>query len=143
MLRTRNHRTIPEGDLSMEKDELFDFCKKWLAAWTGNKPKELLKFYHEDALYIDPAKKEGLRGHKEIGRYFERLLAVYPDWTWTPVEFIPIEHGVVLKWKCSIPIDNEVITEIGLDIVEFKGEKISRNEVYFDRARLLAASDKK
>jgi hypothetical protein len=103
MLRTRNHRTIPEGDLSMEKDELFDFCKKWLAAWTGNKPKELLKFYHEDALYIDPAKKEGLRGHKEIG----------------------------------------VITEIGLDIVEFKGEKISRNEVYFDRARLLAASDKK
>ncbi|MHA2046812.1 MAG: nuclear transport factor 2 family protein [Candidatus Thorarchaeota archaeon] len=127
----------------MEKDELFDFCKKWLAAWTGNKPKELLKFYHEDALYIDPAKKEGLRGHKEIGRYFERLLAVYPDWTWTPVEFIPIEHGVVLKWKCSIPIDNEVITEIGLDIVEFKGEKISRNEVYFDRTRLLAASDKK
>lgn len=51
----------------MNKDELLEFCKDWLAAWTGNDPKKLLTFYHEDALYIDPAKKEGLKGHEEIG----------------------------------------------------------------------------
>lgn len=127
----------------MNKEELFEFCKEWLGAWTGNDPKKLLTFYHEDALYIDPAKKEGLKGHKQIGRYFERLLAVYPDWIWTPVEVFPIEHGVVLKWKCSIPVDKEVINEVGLDIVEIEGEKITRNEVYFDRTRLLTAADKK
>ena len=127
----------------MNKNELFDFCKKWLAAWTGNKPEELLKFYHEDAVYIDPAKKEGLKGHKEIGRYFERLLAVYPDWTWTPVEVFPIDTGVILKWKCSIPVDQEIIDEIGLDIVEIEGGKITRNEVYFDRTELIAAANKK
>ncbi|MHA1943408.1 MAG: nuclear transport factor 2 family protein [Candidatus Thorarchaeota archaeon] len=127
----------------MNKERLFEFCKEWLAAWTGNNPEQLLKYYHEDALYVDPAKKEGLKGHYEIGRYFERLLAMYPDWTWTPVEVFPIETGAVLKWKCSIPVGPEVINEIGLDIVEIVDGKITRNEVYFDRTELVAAADKK
>ena len=70
----------------MNKEELFEFCTNWLSSWTGNKPDELLTFYHEDALYIDPANREGLKGHKEIGRYFEKLLDVYHDWTWKPIE---------------------------------------------------------
>jgi hypothetical protein len=127
----------------MNKEELMKFCKEWLSAWTGNNPEELLKYYHEDALYVDPAKRDGLRGHKEIGRYFERLLAVYQDWKWSPVEVFPIESGAVLKWKCSIPVDQEVINEVGLDIVEIKDGKITRNEVYFDRTKLVAAADKK
>ncbi len=93
----------------MNEKELLTFCTDWLTAWTGNNPKELLKFYHDDALYIDPAKKDGLRGHIEIGRYFERLLAVYPDWTWTPVEVFAIENGAVLKWECYIPVGQDVI----------------------------------
>jgi len=127
----------------MNKDELFEFCGRWLDAWTGNNPEKLLSFYHEDALYVDPEKRDGLRGHQEIGRYFERLLAVYQDWVWTPLEVFPIENGTVLKWKCSIPIDQEVIDEVGLDIVEIENGKITRNEVYFDRSELLAAVDKK
>jgi hypothetical protein len=127
----------------MDKNELFEFCKHWLEAWTGNNPKKLLAFYHEDALYVDPEKKGGLRGHKEIGRYFERLLAVYRDWKWTPIEIFPIEKGTILKWECTIPIDQEVIHEVGLDILEIEDRKITRNEVYFDRTKLLAAVEKK
>ncbi|MFW9817385.1 MAG: nuclear transport factor 2 family protein, partial [Candidatus Thorarchaeota archaeon] len=106
-------------------------------------PKKLLSFYHEDALYVDPEKRGGLRGHKEIGRYFERLLDVYHDWVWTPIEVFPIERGTVLKWECSIPVDQEVIEEVGLDIVEIQNGKIKRNEVYFDRAKLLAAVERR
>ena len=36
----------------------------------------------------------------------------------------------------------EIIREIGLDIVEIEGAKITRNEVYFDRTRLVAAVEK-
>ena len=127
----------------MNKKELLNFCEKWLSSWTGNDPAALLRFYHDDALYIDPANKEGLKGHKEIARYLERLLNVYPDWTWRPIEVFPIETGAIVKWECTIPIGQETIHEVGLDIVEIEGEKISRNEVYFDRTQLLAAVEKK
>ncbi len=126
----------------MNKDELLEFCQRWLAAWTGNNPKKLLTFYHEEALYIDPANREGLKGHKEIGKYFERLLAVYHDWSWEPIEVFPIDTGAIVKWKCTIPVSQEIIDEIGLDIVEIEGGKIIRNEVYFDRTRLVAAVEK-
>lgn len=120
-----------------------EFCTNWLAAWTGNNPDALLKYYHEYALYIDPANRNGLKGHKEISRYFERLLDVYQDWTWKPIEVFQIETGAIVKWECTIPVGQETIHEVGLDIVEIEGEKITRNEVYFDRTKLLAAVEKK
>jgi hypothetical protein len=129
--------------LDMNKKELFEFCGKWLSEWTGNRPDALLKYYHDDALYIDPANRDGLKGHKEIRRYFERLLDVYHDWTWKPIEVFPIESGAIVKWECTIPLGQETIHEIGLDIVEIDGNKITRNEVYFDRTRLVAAVEKK
>lgn len=127
----------------MNKKELMEFCTNWLTAWTGNNPDTLLEYYHEDALYIDPANQEGLRGHTEIGKYFEKLLDVYHDWTWKPVEVFPIDTGVIVKWECTIPVGPETLHEVGLDIVELEGDKITRNEVYFDRTRLVAAVERK
>ena len=126
----------------MDKKELFNFCEKWLSAWTGNNPNGLLNYYHEDALYIDPANRDGLKGHKEIARYFERLLNVNPHWTWKAIEIFSIETGAIVKWECTIPVGQDTIHEMGLDIVEIEGERITRNEVYFDRTRLLAAIEK-
>ena len=123
----------------MKKDELLKFCSGWLAAWTGNRPETLLNFYHAEALYIDPANRDGLKGHEEMRSYLERLLAANPEWIWKPVEVFPIKTGAIVKWECKIPVGPETIHEKGLDIVEIEGDKITRNEVYFDRTRLLAA----
>ncbi|MBN2230947.1 MAG: nuclear transport factor 2 family protein [Candidatus Thorarchaeota archaeon] len=127
----------------MDKKQLEAFCKEWLAAWTGNNPDKLLTYYHENALYADPAHRDGLQGHNEIKRYFVKLLDVYHDWIWRPIEIFPIEKGAIVKWECTIPTGPEVIQEIGLDIVEITNDKITRNEVYFDRTRLLAAVEKR
>lgn len=126
----------------MEEKELEEYCREWLAAWTGNNPDNLLTFYHEDAIYTDPAHRGGLQGHKEIRKYFVKLLDVYRDWKWRPIEVFPIKTGAIVKWECSIPVGPEVIHETGLDIVEIKSKRIIRNEVYFDRTRLLAAVEK-
>ena len=126
----------------MDNVELAEFCSEWLEHWTGNMPEKLIKFYTEDALYIDPANRNGLRGHKEILPYFEKILAVYPDWTWEPLEIIPTEKGCILKWECTIPLGGRIINEKGLDIVELRGRRICRNEVYFDQTRLVAAIKK-
>lgn len=123
----------------MNKQELMDFCKDWLAAWTGNQPEKLLEYYSDGALYVDPEHRNGLRGKKEIGKYFKKLLEVYHDWEWIPLEVFPIESGAIVKWKATIHVGKETLTEVGLDIVELDGRTITRNEVYFDRTRMVTA----
>jgi len=118
------------------------FCKAWLDSWTGNRPQELLKFYHTDAFYSDPAKRNGLKGHLQLLSYFEKLLAANPDWKWEPVEVIPTLTGFTLKWKATIPVKNSFVEETGLDIVELKDELIIRNEVFFDRLKWMEAIKK-
>lgn len=129
--------------LNMDKNELQVFCRDWLAAWTGNNPDALLKFYDKNATYSDPAHRKGLKGHEEIRKYFVKLLDFYREWKWEPIEIFPIKTGAIVKWKNSIPTGTEVIHETGLDIVEIEERKIVRNEVYFDRSRLLAAVEKR
>lgn len=127
----------------MKKDELTAFCTEWLAAWTGNDPDTLISYYDDNALYSDPAHRNGLKGKEEIRKYFVKLLDVYRDWRWKPIEVIPISSGAIVKWECEIPIQQEIIKEIGLDIVEIENKKITRNEVFFDRTRLLALVEKR
>ena len=118
------------------------FCKAWLDTWTGNRPKELLEFYHADAFYSDPSKRNGLKGHGQLLSYFEKLLSLNPNWKWETVEIIPTEKGFTLKWKANIPVENSFVEETGLDIVELQDELIIRNEVYFDRLKWIDALKK-
>ncbi len=126
----------------MNEKEILEFCKPWLISWTGNKPKDLIEFYSEDAFYSDPAKPKGLKGRERILTYFKKLLAVNPDWVWESVEVYPTKPGFVAKWKTTIPVGDKVIIEYGMDIVEVENNKITRNEVYFDRVNLFLANQK-
>ncbi len=123
----------------MNKPEILALCKRWLPAWTGNKPEKLIEFYSDTAFYSDPANKGGLKGHGQLLPYFKKLLAANPNWVWEAVEVFPTERGFNAKWKATIPVRQETITEFGIDIVEVEQGKVTRNEVYFDRSVLLDA----
>ena len=123
----------------MKREEILIFCRRWLGAWEGNKPDGLIQFYSDDAVYIDPANKDGLKGRGRIFPYFKKLLAANPNWKWEAVQLFPTDHGFVVKWKASIPIGEETITEFGMDIVDIEWGRITRNEVYFDRSHVLKA----
>ncbi len=120
----------------MDKDSAYNFCTHWLAAWTGNDPDKLMKFYAMDAYYLDPANPKGLNGSSEIFPYFRKLLARNPDWKWDSEEIFSTLSGFVLKWRAVIPTSSGTIQIKGLDIVEIREELITRNEVYFDRLPL-------
>ena len=118
------------------------FADRWLPAWTGNDPERLLAFYTEDAQYLDPAVPNGLRGHDAIGAYFRRLLARYPDWIWTQREAVPMAGGFVNLWRAEIPAAGGRVDVVdGVCLVFLRGERICRNEVYFDRVTLGQAPD--
>lgn len=127
----------------MKENLLQPFVDKWLASWTGNRPDVLLGFYTSDAFYLDPAKPKGLNGKEQLFTYFKKLLQRNPDWKWIPEEIFPTEKGFTLKWRAEIPIAEEIFIIYGLDIVEMTDNKISRNEVYFDRHEWLMKITKK
>jgi ketosteroid isomerase-like protein len=125
----------------MEIKAAEDLSKRWLAAWTGNRPDKLIEFYSADAFYSDhPAHRDGLLGHAQILPYFKRLLAENPKWVWEAVEVFPTKQGFTLKWKATIPAGSTTVVEYGVDIVEVADGKITRNEVYFDRMALMKAA---
>ncbi|MHA1508758.1 MAG: nuclear transport factor 2 family protein [Promethearchaeota archaeon] len=124
--------------IHMEMKDIITFCQNWLTSWTGNIPEKLISFYSKTAYYQDPANVKGLKGHDKILPYFKKLLAANPKWTWKMTEVYPTEKGFVLKWKATIPVKSEEITVQGMDILELEGDKIIRNEVYFDRTELLS-----
>lgn len=118
--------------------KLEDLCDRWLAAWTGNDPERLLSFYAEGAYYEDPARPEGLRGHDELRPYLSKLLARYPDWTWHRKRLLPVDGGFVLTHEARIPLGGGMLTERAMDLVLLGGDdRITRNEVYFDRAEWM------
>jgi len=127
----------------MELDKAKDFCNQWLPAWTGNRPEFLISFYSDDAFYSDPFIPQGLKGKEKILAYFRKFLSPYPNWKYEQVEIFPTKNGFTLKWKVSLPINNDKVVDYGLDIVEILNDKIIRNEVYFDTASLLKAIKKK
>ncbi|HWB62846.1 MAG TPA: hypothetical protein VG603_04990, partial [Chitinophagales bacterium] len=61
------------------------------------------------------------------------------NWRWETIEIMPTQKGFTLKWRAIIPVGEDVVVEHGLDIVELRDGKISRNEVYFDRTDWLKA----
>ena len=127
----------------MELDKAKDFCSQWLPAWTGNRPELLVSFYSDDAFYSDPFIPQGLKGKERILKYFTKFISYYPEWKYDHVEIFPTANGFTLKWKVSIPVHNDTVVDHGLDIVEISKDKIIRNEVYFDTARLQKAIKEK
>ncbi len=123
----------------MTVSEAREFAEKWLPAWTGNNPELLASFYSEDAFYLDPGVPSGVKGKAALLAYFKKLLAYNPEWTWTHVEGIPMEDGFLNKWRATIPVGPATMEIVGVCFVQLnEAGKIRRNEVYFDRAQLLA-----
>lgn len=123
----------------MREGKILEFCSRWLSSWTGNDPERLIDFYAQDTFYSDPAVRDGIQGRDRLLDYLTGLLDANPDWEWEAVEAFPTMRGFTLKWKATIPVGDDVITEYGLDIVETEDGRITRNEVYFDRTALMLA----
>jgi hypothetical protein len=122
-----------------DADESRAFAGRWLPAWTGNDPARLAAFYADDAWYRDPGIPAGVRGRPALLAYFQKLLARNPRWVWTHRGSMPLADGFLNLWHASIPAGARTVEVDGVCSVQLRDGLIYRNEVYFDRAELLAA----
>ena len=127
---------------SWSREEATELASRWLPAWTGDQPERLIEFYTDDARYLDPGVPQGLTGRAAVLGYFRRLLRRHPAWVWTLRDAVPMAGGFVCLWHASMPVGEEVVESDGVCLVFLRGDLICRNEVYFDRAALLAAIER-
>lgn len=122
----------------VEKAELEAFCDAWFEAWSGDRPDLLASFYAEDCRYVDPARPQGIQGREDLRRYFARLLAANPAWTWRRERLDPVDGGFTVTYRAAIPLPHgETLDLKGMDLVLLRGGEIVLNEVHFDMALWL------
>lgn len=111
-----------------------------LEAWTSQDVERVLDCYTEDLRYRDPNTRGEVRGRDAMRRYLTKLFASW-QMTWARREVFELRHdlgGVAFLWHATFrrPGGAQVVEADGMDLAILRGDRLARNEVYFDRALL-------
>jgi len=113
--------------------------KRFLDAWTSQDVERVLDCYTDDLCYHDPNTRGDVTGRDAMRRYLTRLFAGW-QMTWAAREVFDLaaQDGVALLWRATFrrPGQDGVIEIDGMDLALLRGDRVARNEVYFDRAAL-------
>jgi len=113
-----------------------------LSAWNSQDVDGVLACYTEDCVYLDPNTRGPVVGHEALRRYLSRL---FQQWKmhWSLREFFLFEDGSggAFLWHAQLtPASGGKTAEIdGMDLAAVRGDRLCRNEVYFDRMALFGS----
>lgn len=123
----------------MDSDQLNEFANRFLGAWNSQDVEAVVACYTDDVTYVDPNTRGAVQGADAMRRYLTKL---FENWQmhWELREGYPAmeDAAAAVLWHASIKKEgNEESVEVdGMDLVVMEGDRIKRNEVYFDRAAL-------
>ena len=123
----------------MNREHRDFLVKRFLDAWTSQDVERVLDCYTDDVRYHDPNTRGDVIGRDSMRRYLTRLFA---DWqmTWAAREVFDLEgqDGVALLWRATFrrPGHDATVEIGGMDLALLRGDRVARNDVYFDRAAL-------
>lgn len=130
----------------MDEQKMMELAERFLAAWNTQEVDRVLACYGVDAEYRDPNTCGVVRGEDALRRYLTRLFAGWRmHWTLREAHLFASQEGCAVLWHATLqrPDGGQTIGVDGMDFVEVEGDRIARNEVWFDRAQiapLLAAA---
>jgi ketosteroid isomerase-like protein len=113
-------------------------ARQVLDAWNTHDVERLVACYTPDLVYRDPGTRGEVRGADAFRRYLTRLFAAW-EMHWSARETFALEGGgVAVLWHATLkPRGTDARVDLeGMDLVLLEGDRIKRNEIYFDRARL-------
>jgi uncharacterized protein (TIGR02246 family) len=124
----------------MDPKKLDSLIARFLDAWNTQDVERVLDCYTEDVRYRDPNTRGDVEGRDALRRYLRKLFAGW-QMTWARREVFPLAQpgeGVAFLWRATFrkPNDERVVEADGMDLAILRGDLLSRNEVYFDRAVL-------
>ncbi len=119
----------------MNKKEMEKRVSKYMDSWNSKDPAKVLKFFAAKSNFVDPANPNGISNKKDLEKYIVPLMKKNSEWNWEIQELIPSKNGCIVKSKAVIPCGKKKAEVACVDILEFKGQKIVRNEVFFDQPK--------
>jgi ketosteroid isomerase-like protein len=115
-------------------------ARQVLDAWNAHDVERVVACYTPDLVYRDPGTRGEVRGADAFRRY---LIKLFASWRmhWSAREIFPLAEtgGTAVLWRATLaPVGGDSTVELeGMDLAILEGERLKRNEVYFDRAALL------
>lgn len=124
----------------MDRDRMLQLAESFLDGWNIQDIEKVVATYTDDVVYLDPNTKGEVKGSDALRRYLKKLFAAW-EMTWALKELFLFEggEGSAVLWHATIkkPGGEKVIEFDGMDLVQVRDDRISRNEVYFDRVALM------
>jgi ketosteroid isomerase-like protein len=123
----------------MQRDRLHELAGRFLGAWNSQQVEAVLACYTDEVAYRDPSTRGEIAGAGAMRRYLVKLFAAWRmRWSLRAAYPLAVEEGVAVLWHASIQrADGGPAVEVdGMDLLLMAGDRIRRNEVYFDRALL-------
>jgi ketosteroid isomerase-like protein len=124
----------------MTRTDLDRVAREVLEAWNTQQVDRVVACYTPDLVYRDPNTRGAVLGADAFARYLTRLFAAW-QMHWAPHEVFPLAgaDGAAFSWRARLTLagtDTGVDVE-GIDLAILEGDRLKRNEVYFDRAVLV------
>ena len=114
-------------------------ARQVLETWNAHDVERVVACYTPDLVYRAPGTRGEVRGADAFRRYLTKMFA---SWRmhWSVREVFPLEgtDGAAVLWRATLtPLGGDTTVEVeGMDLAVLEGERLKRNEVYFDRAAL-------
>jgi ketosteroid isomerase-like protein len=123
----------------MDRQMMFALAETFLAAWNTQEVDRVVACYTTDLEYRDPNTRGPVRGAEAMRRYLAKLFGRWQmHWSLREAHLFDDGQGCAVLWHATfrLPANDDLIEIDGVDYVEVRGDRISRNEVCFDRAQL-------
>jgi len=155
----------PPGDVALAlgvdgrasaSPEMVNFVKELAGALSQGSVRDVLGFFTEDALYVNPVIHQGpafygnfdqtiqIRGRRVLRAFFETALGLLPDGPGsTLLHVVGSVAGGGFEWKASGPYAETGLDRSGLvgsTALDFSGGKIRRMSVKFDTFQMPVAT---
>jgi hypothetical protein len=114
-------------------------AERIMSAWNTHDVEKVVACYTPDLVYRDPGTRGEIRGAEAMRRYLTKMFSLW-RMHWAAREAFPLgdADGSAFLWHATLtPIGGNLSVEIdGMDLAVLEGERLKRNEVYFDRMAL-------
>lgn len=125
----------------MNQQRATEIADRLLESWNSQDVERVVGCYTADLSYRDPNTRGVVEGADAMRRYLTKL---FDSWQmhWALREAFPLgdAEGAAVLWRARLRLkDGRDEVEIdGMDLALVDGDRLSRNDVYFDRAALAS-----
>ena len=125
----------------MNRERAIQLAERLLESWNTQEVERVVDCYTHDVRYRDPNTRGFVEGSDALRRYLTKLFGRW-QMHWALREAYPFQDakGAAVLWQATLrPRNGDSEVEIdGMDLALVEGDRLSRNDVYFDRAALAS-----